>query len=428
MEEGKMSLKTKLLLGGIGGSFGLMVIFIVVIIATLMVLGIIDVEGVSSGSGGIGYSDIAKSSGYWWPIGSAEPTEGDIYGGDPTTISISSSFGYRYHPITGEYKFHQGEDITASCSEVIIATKAGTAIEVVSDCTVGNTSCGSGWGNHVTIDHGGGVITNYAHMATGSPTVREGDTVKQGQKIGLVGTTGSSTGCHLHFEVKINGEYVDPMSYLDPNDPRPKPSYDFGDLEGGYGDAEENKSAMCQILLNAGYSENAVAAVLTNIKHEGRFLTNNIEDCYEIGACCTVRGGPYGYCVYGSIIGEYGTDEKYTAGIDNDSYPRGSFVSDHAGYGLIQWTSEGRKAGLYDLAKSEGKSIADIGIQTKHLFNELSDPYYSRTMDALTSKSRTAKDISLTFCDNFESPAGGCYDRGDEAENVFLPYVQNGCH
>jgi len=438
-----MSLKTKLLLGGIGGSFGLMVIFIVVMIATLMVLGIIDVKGLSSSSSsGLSYSDISSSSGYWWPIGSAETETdgGEIFARkNPVESTISSYFGPRNDPFGSGATYNHGAlDISAvgyDLNEVnIIASKDGKVIYPSSDSptncktssdTIDNYSCGERYGNYVIIDHGNGIQTLYAHMYENTITVKAGDNVKQGQVIGKMGSSGHSTGMHLHFEVRLNGERVDPLNYVDIGNPRPSPRFSIGDIEGGYGGSSENQNAMCNILLNAGYSENAVAAVLTNISHEGGFLTNNIEDCYEINNCC--YGGTYGYCVYGHIIGEFGTDEKYTAGVDSGNYPRGSFVNDHAGYGLIQWTSSDRKAGLYDLAKSEGQSIADIGVQTKHLFNELSKPSYALTMDAITSQSRSASDISITFCNNFESPRGGCSDRGPEAENKFLPYVKNGC-
>ena len=427
MEDGKMSFRTKLLLGGIGGSFVLVIIFIVVIIATLMVLGIIDVEGVGSPGGGLGYSDISTSSGYWWPIGSTETEtkNGKIYAsGAPVSSKsetypdgVSSYFGPREAPTEGASQDHGAIDIPVPEGTNVIAPLSGTISYVNTDPSA------DGCGIYIQMDDIKGNKLLFCHLSQVKKSV--GDEVEQGEVIALSGNTGASTGPHLHFGMTVNGVKVDPLIYVDIDNPRPAPKYDFGDIASGYGSSSENQSAMCKILLNAGYSENAVAAVLTNISHEGGFLTNNLEDCYEINNCC--YGGTYGYCIYGNIIGEYGTDTKYTAGIDSGNYPRSSFVSDHAGYGLIQWTSSDRKAGLYDLAKEEKKSIADIGVQTKHLFNELSKPSYARTMDAITSSSRSASDISLTFCDNFESPRGGCSDRGPEAENKFLPYVKNGC-
>ena len=116
---------------------------------------------------------------------------------------ITSRQGPRVHPITGEYKNNGGTDIGASYGSAIYAADSG---KVVSSSDGWN----GGWGNYVMIDHGNGMQTLYAHMS--SRAVSVGQTVKRGQTIGYVGSTGMSTGPHLHFEMYVNGSRIDPQT------------------------------------------------------------------------------------------------------------------------------------------------------------------------------------------------------------------------
>ncbi|UWG97159.1 peptidoglycan DD-metalloendopeptidase family protein [Dehalobacter sp. DCM] len=119
------------------------------------------------------------------------------------TRYITSNYGYRVHPVTGQYKLHTGVDIGASYGSKIMAAGAGTVIF-------------SGWygayGNAVIIDHGNNMSTLYGHMS--SRAVAAGATVSAGQVIGYVGSTGWSTGPHLHFEVRKNGVPTNPMAFF----------------------------------------------------------------------------------------------------------------------------------------------------------------------------------------------------------------------
>jgi murein DD-endopeptidase MepM/ murein hydrolase activator NlpD len=121
----------------------------------------------------------------------------------PVAGPITSPFGYRIHPIYGTSILHAGVDIGADSGTPIKAAQAGVVV-----------SAGwiSGYGNATIIDHGGGVTTLYGHQS--ALGVSAGDKVSQGQTIGRVGCTGSCTGPHLHFEVRINGTPVDPMPYI----------------------------------------------------------------------------------------------------------------------------------------------------------------------------------------------------------------------
>ncbi|MBQ6058880.1 MAG: peptidoglycan DD-metalloendopeptidase family protein [Clostridia bacterium] len=125
----------------------------------------------------------------------------------PGYTTITCPFGMRTHPITGVYKMHTGIDIGAAGGSKILAANAGTVV---------SKGYNSAWGNYVAIDHGGGLSTFYAHMKS-SALVSVGAKVAKGEKIGVVGSTGYSTGNHLHFEVRVKGESVQPLNYVQPS-------------------------------------------------------------------------------------------------------------------------------------------------------------------------------------------------------------------
>jgi murein DD-endopeptidase MepM/ murein hydrolase activator NlpD len=122
----------------------------------------------------------------------------------PVPGSISSGFGYRTDPVTGAQAFHAGIDLAAPCGTPIKAAGNGTVVLVGWDP--------SGYGNYVVINHGGGLATLYGHQS--AVAAANGQVVTAGQVIGYVGSTGKSTGCHLHFEVRVNGNPVNPLGYL----------------------------------------------------------------------------------------------------------------------------------------------------------------------------------------------------------------------
>lgn len=125
----------------------------------------------------------------------------------PARAPITSPYGMRVHPVTGVYKLHSGTDFGASCGAGVVAAAVGTVEE---------TGYAGAYGNRITINHGTiagtDVMTTYNHLS--KIDVAPGQTVAAGDRIGRVGTTGSSTGCHLHFEVLIDGQFTDPMPHL----------------------------------------------------------------------------------------------------------------------------------------------------------------------------------------------------------------------
>lgn len=140
---------------------------------------------------GTTYTYVVGSGVLKWPVPSA------------TYLKISSPYGWRIHPIFKTNKFHAGIDISASSGTTIVAADDGTVI---------TATYSSSYGNYVVISHGNGMSTLYAHQSKIAVSV--GQAVTKGQTIGYVGSTGWSTGPHLHFEVRINGSTTDPMGYL----------------------------------------------------------------------------------------------------------------------------------------------------------------------------------------------------------------------
>ncbi len=119
----------------------------------------------------------------------------------PVAASVSSSFGMRRHPLLGSHRFHRGVDLRAG---------AGTPIRASADGRVVAAGWNGGYGRQVTVDHGAGLATTYAHMSR--LAARAGQSVHRGEIIGFVGSSGLSTGPHLHYEVLKNGRAVNPLT------------------------------------------------------------------------------------------------------------------------------------------------------------------------------------------------------------------------
>lgn len=174
------------------------------------------------------------NSSYWLPIGSEETVEidGKIYAKEtPYPTGITSNYGYRNDPITGEKSKHSGIDIAGGVGNGIIniiAAKSGIVVYPTANanisCSSNDYSCNNGSGNYVIIEHSDGNFTLYAHLHENSISVTAGDSVEQGQVIGKMGSSGYSTGTHLHFEVREgqnnSSATVDPLDYISFESPR----------------------------------------------------------------------------------------------------------------------------------------------------------------------------------------------------------------
>jgi murein DD-endopeptidase MepM/ murein hydrolase activator NlpD len=123
---------------------------------------------------------------------------------------VTSPYGYRVYPITGGWFMHNGVDLRSSCGEAQYSSAAGTVIKI------GYAASNGTHGNQVIINHGvlGGrsTVTVYNHLSRFA--VRYGQRVSKGQVIGNTGATGNVTGCHVHFELWLDGATVNPMAYL----------------------------------------------------------------------------------------------------------------------------------------------------------------------------------------------------------------------
>jgi murein DD-endopeptidase MepM/ murein hydrolase activator NlpD len=116
---------------------------------------------------------------------------------------VTSEFGYRISPFTGQREFHRGIDIATKMSEEVLAPANGKVVKIAYEPDMGNM---------LQIDHGNGIVTSYGHLA--KIAVTRGKTVTRGDVVGAVGTSGRSTGPHLHYGIKLNGVYVNPKKYL----------------------------------------------------------------------------------------------------------------------------------------------------------------------------------------------------------------------
>lgn len=315
---------------------------------------------------------------YWWPIGSYETTEenGVLFAsGQPAATTITSPFGYRC--IGNSCGKHYGIDISGYVGDErpnIIATKDGTVFKTYNKCPNNgsyNDMCGGGGaGNFVVLKHGDGSYTKYFHLTLDSLTVSVGDTVKQGQVIAKMGTSGSSTGVHLHFQIEDGGygsSYaVDPMTYLSHDDYRPTSKNT--DIVG-----DDNLQTICLNLKQNGYSDTATAAILGNMKAESGFLPVNTN----------------------------------YLGCD----------------GIVQWCF-GR---LTNLKSTYGNEWTNLNNQVAYVIYELENSYIY--VNNYLKEDYTVEEKAYYFCMRYEVPGEdvcGSGVRQNYAKELFS-YVKNGC-
>ena len=330
----------------------------------------------------LGYDTSVYSSGSWSSSFNSDGTESFPLA--VGTYTITSCFGTRVDPITGEAgDNHGGIDIAASSGTPIYSWKSGVVVI---------SSMSSSYGNYVVVDHGEingeNFYTLYAHMTQRS--VSAGDTVQAGQQLGTVGSTGNSTGPHLHFEIRTGG-----TSWLDATrqDPYSTLAEIVGDSElgnvcvkgtkfnvestliNGTESSGEAKKQLCDILVDS-VSENGAIALMANAAHESG---------YNTGA-----------------LGDSGTS-----------------------YGLFQWHNERKQ----NLMSSYPNSYNTVQSQYNFLMSELNG-YLSLYSDLLSGE-KSSKELAYDFCYYFERPANKevtCKNRSNSAEFMDAEsYVKNGC-
>lgn len=227
-------LKTKLIIGGILFGIVFFLLIFIVLISPLIIL--FDDDSDSSSGSNLAYIDSNSEDNYWWPIGGSEVEEKDgvqFATGTPTSLTITSYYDLN-RVIQGVSSPHPAIDIGGSDSgtDYVIASMKGTVFYVNDTCSnngafnvEGVSSCGGGFGNYIVIEHPGSVYTLYAHLYPNSIPVSVGDTVGQGQIIGIMGNSGNSTGTHLHFQLEVGGRSsiyaVNPLDYISDQNPRP---------------------------------------------------------------------------------------------------------------------------------------------------------------------------------------------------------------
>lgn len=228
-----------------------------------------------------GYSSGSyRASCMWWPIGSDKTTteKGITYASEePATTKITSSFGTRNTGIVGASTNHQAIDIGGGVEGKtnVIAAADGEVIATNFGCVAGDSTCGGRLGNFVKIKHKNGVITRYGHLYI--VTVSVGDEVKQGQVIGKMGNTGTSSGPHLDFQVIVNGEKVDPLEHVSQTATRPncsnyegKTNKDFFEFMAPFAITDMHSSGilasitLAQAALESGYGKSGLAKKYNN--------------------------------------------------------------------------------------------------------------------------------------------------------------------
>ena len=192
-------------------------VLIFLLAALILLLLLIIIIGFFASDSAYGAEYAFSENQYWWPVGSESTSimNGKTFAiEEPAPCAVTSEFGYRIHPTKKVWNFHSGIDIaptvdTRAGIHNIIASRSGKVIMAKSY---------SGYGNAVIIEHSNGFSTLYGHLD--SINVTTGESVEQGQVIGKMGSTGVSTGTHLHFEVRENDNPVNPLDYISIDEPR----------------------------------------------------------------------------------------------------------------------------------------------------------------------------------------------------------------
>lgn len=359
--------------------------------------------------------------------------------------TVSSNYGNR--TLRGNAELHTGIDLTNTVNSPINSFTSGKVYKVVSGTTPNSGSLsstdGGGFGNYVVVKDENGNYNYYAHM--NGTSVKQGDTVNVGDKLGILGHTGRSTGPHLHYEVRkdptksgtLENTY-DPAAYLDGTassnttssgnssmtdilsklsgffsefSNRAMTGFATGKFDSNYDayfadnnftnsssddlstsysadtsnyvkiNTTENAKKIWNYYKSRGIPDNTIAGILGNMQAESGLNPRNLQNSYE------------------KSLGH--TDDSYTTAVDSGRYT--NFIKDAAGYGLVQWTYHSLKKALLDYAKKKGKSIGDLDMQLEFLVKQLSEDYPTTWKKMLAASS--PEEASTIMLKEFEKPA-----------------------
>ena len=365
---------------------------IIALVIIIIIVGLIDWGDIETGAATTGES---VGTGWWWPIGSKETTTegGKLFAsGTPVDSVITSGVGPRWG------RSHNGLDIASAGSApgpYIIASKSGT-VEYVIDGFGDNgyyqNPDGGGFGNHVIINHGDGMRVIYAHLSKNSITVSVGDTVDYGQVIAKMGNSGSSTGMHLHFQMELNGQIVDPEDYVSQDDPRPVEYNSYGSAGSSAAliFVMEGENSALRGYIDGRYSYNYSPYIYNYItKDKKYYLMGNdyLYNCngnYGFGVCFFVESS---YCKSnppkGALINSRG---GHRGSFQNTSYfkERGYDVRNNTSYQKYYVSKipvdvvDDIKMEIYDEKREEVKALANsMGVTLKqHQIDVLADMRY----------------------------------------------------
>lgn len=305
-----MPLKTKLIIGGI--LFGIVFFLLILVAIITPVYMLLNGNSLNNNDSNLAYIDSNSEDNYWWPVGGSEMEEKDgiqYATGAPTATYYNPDNVFNPNRvINGGLSPHPAIDISGGNSQnYIIAVSKGVVYSINNSCDNNGSfrnPCGGYLGNYVILKHSGDVYTIYAHLYPNSITVSQGDTVDQGQIIGIMGNSGSSTGTHLHFQIEVGGRSqanaVNPLDYISAENPRPVT------ISSGTGSSTEITG------------DNKMLAMLLSWEGGGQ---------YTDGEYCTVYDDGYGYLSvgHGIAIG-FNVDKFKKRGIDVSSLKVGSKI------------------------------------------------------------------------------------------------------
>lgn len=361
----KLPLKVKIIIAGVVIGLSL---FLLLILCGAAYVSMGDFGKKGSSNLDLNYSSVGDDSALWWPVGSYETTTKNgvtFASGQPSVAYISSGYGPRSAPTSGASTYHRGIDIGSGGKGAnyhnVIASLSGKVIKVVT------VDPGGGRGCYVKVEHPNGYQTLYQHLHCSSIFVSVGDSIQQGQVLAKMGASGIGTGAHLHFELYINGETVNPAPYISADNPRPVSK------KSNYTQGTNEQQSICLTLRNSGFSDDAVAAIMGNMYNESGFnpTATNYLDCR----------------------------------------------------GIVQWCFSRKD----NLLATYGSGWSSVDNQLEYFVMEMNGSYNHVT--SYLKASHSVEEKTYYFCMRFEVPGESVCSSGKRQSSArgYYSYVQNGC-